>query len=72
MVLAQLGDHADQAGKSALLKRVNDDQGHDAVELFGRDGRFVRRVTRKQFLSGVLRSNLVLAAGLAVRKNRNL
>jgi hypothetical protein len=29
-------------------------------------GRFVRRVTRKQFLSGVLRSNLVLAAGLAV------
>lgn len=29
-------------------------------------GRFVRRVTRKHFLSGVLRSNLVLAAGLAV------
>lgn len=29
-------------------------------------GRFVRRVTRKHFMSGVLRSNLVLAAGLAV------
>ena len=29
-------------------------------------GGFVRRVTRKQFLSGVLRSNLEQAAGLAV------
>lgn len=29
-------------------------------------GKFVRRVTRKHFLSGVLRSNIVLAAGLAV------
>lgn len=29
-------------------------------------GAYVRRVTRKHFLSGVLRSNLVLAAGLAV------
>ena len=29
-------------------------------------GRYVRRLTRKRFVNGVLRSNLVLAAGLAV------
>jgi hypothetical protein len=29
-------------------------------------GRYVRRLTRKRFLSGVMRTNLVLAAGLAV------